>query len=643
RLTLVSPVDAVEPLQRAAERFREEGDVEGELVAVANLGRVAWWHQKIGPLIEMGPRVAELEATGHPFARALAACGRALFADLSDDDQKVLDELAAVVPGSLDPAWDAMASWMRANVIAGVGDTEAAAAEVARFPPSADPNFTLTVEGLRIIVTWMAGRVDEVFERFPAMLARIRAVGMVQNLGVALAGAARLYAHGGDVETGRRHYDEAVSLTPDGVLNQPARLATAAAAIHLAEGDEELAGDVLARGLRAHTFDRGVDRRVWRHTLPMSYVLVPETREHWETADLYGFVDRCRTLARAVVAARAGGDDELLRTLDLPDIGLVRAVLHNRFAADLAVGLEAAGHPGAPALLEAIGPVGRSVVRELGTTGPTRQTRSARALLSAVPAPPATVTELAVLGPLTIRRDGAEVDDPILRRERLRALLAFLVTHRETHRGAIVAALWPDLDERSAANNLRVTLTYLLRLLEPWRAAGESAFHVRTSGQRVGLVTGDWLRIDVDVFDERIAAAARAEADGTPSLALEHTLAAVELYRGDLHSGVPEAEWNQLERDHYRSRFVAAATRAAQLLAARGDADEAEAVARRAIAADPWAEDAYAVLVTTALDRGDRSAARRALDRCLEALADLGVEPSEATQRLRRRARSAGR
>jgi DNA-binding SARP family transcriptional activator len=43
-----------------------------------------------------------------------------------------------------------------------------------------------------------------------------------------------------------------------------------------------------------------------------------------------------------------------------------------------------------------------------------------------------------------------------------------------------------------------------------------------------------------------------------------------------------------------------------------------------------------------ALDRGDRSAARRTLDRALAAVADLGVEPSEQTRRLRRRVRGGG-
>jgi LuxR family transcriptional regulator, maltose regulon positive regulatory protein len=224
----------------------------------------------------------------------------------------------------------------------------------------------------------------------------------------------------------------------------------------------------------------------------------------------------------------------------------------------------------------------------------------------------------------------------------VRALLAFLVGHRTTSRAAIMAALWPDLDERAAANNLRVTMTYLLRVLEPWRSGRESAYHIRVDGPTVQLVTGDWLRIDLDRFDEHVARAAQAEADGTPSLALEHNLAAVALYRGEAHEGVTGAEWITLEREHFRVRFVAAATRAGELLVAWGDADEAERVARRAVEVDPWAEDAYAVLVSVALARGDRSAARRALDRTLAALTDLGVEPSEETRRLRRRVRSGG-
>jgi DNA-binding SARP family transcriptional activator len=182
-------------------------------------------------------------------------------------------------------------------------------------------------------------------------------------------------------------------------------------------------------------------------------------------------------------------------------------------------------------------------------------------------------------------------------------------------------------------------MTYLLRVLEPWRSAREPAFHIRLDSQTVRLGTNDWLRIDIDRFDDHVDCAAKAEVDGTPSLALEHNLAAVALYRGEAYEGVADADWITLEREHFRRRFVAAATRAGELLVARGDADSAERVARRAIDVDPWAEDAYAVLVSVALARGDRPAARRTLDRVMAALADLEVEPSEETRRLRRRVR----
>jgi LuxR family maltose regulon positive regulatory protein len=290
-------------------------------------------------------------------------------------------------------------------------------------------------------------------------------------------------------------------------------------------------------------------------------------------------------------------------------------------AVELAVGLEAAGRPEGGALLDALGPPGREALRAVAAA-PSPAGRPARALLAALPAPPPSVTEVGMLGPLEVVRDGAAVTDGDLRRERVRALLAFLVGHRATTRAAITAALWPDLDERAAANNLRVTTSYLKRVLEPWRAANDPSYFIRGDGSAITLVTGDRMRIDADRFDDHVARAARAEADGTPSLALEHCLAAVALYRGPAHDGVADAAWVDLDREHYRIRLVAAATRAGELLVGLGDPDRAEEVARRAVAADPWAERAHGVLVACALARGDRSAARRALDRCLDAVAE---------------------
>jgi hypothetical protein len=191
RASLVAPTEAIPLLRAAADRFREDGDIDGELVAIANVGRLAWWSQDMAQLAELGPRVFELEADGHPFARSAAALGRAIVADLRGEDETTLAELDGVVLGSLDEAWQTMGEWMRANVLAGRGDASAALAVLDGFPPIADPNFVLTVEGLRVMTRWMLGEVDEVVASLAELIGRVRAVNMTQNLAVLLAASSR--------------------------------------------------------------------------------------------------------------------------------------------------------------------------------------------------------------------------------------------------------------------------------------------------------------------------------------------------------------------------------------------------------------------------------------------------------------------
>jgi LuxR family transcriptional regulator, maltose regulon positive regulatory protein len=647
---LLAPAEATEPLQTAIRRCREAGDPNGELGAIALLGHVAWWRADLELLAGLLPRVVELAAEGHPLARALAALGQAVVADIVGGDDDVLAHLDAIEPGVLDDAWEAMAAWLRGTTLAGSGRAEESLAVFDAIPPIPDPAFQLNFEGARLEARWALGQIDEVVAAVPSITDGLEAAGVLQFVLVSLAEAAFVFAWVGDVEGAKRLIARVERTKVNADVGQSARLALAEAAMLVAAGAEPAAADLLERAIATYGLDSGVDRRVWRRGLALTYVLVPSARDRWDVAELRGHVAEARTLARAVVALRdyasrdgigARGADEVrrhLRDLDLSDMSRVRTGLHHRFAVDLALGLEAAGRPEGATLLEALGPRGREDMRAVAATR-THRAKLAKSLLAAVPAPPADRTEIAVLGPLALARNGEPISERDLRRERVRALLAFLVGHRTTSRAAIMAAVWPDLDERAAANNLRVTMTYLLRVLEPGRPPREPAYHVRVDGQAVKLVTGDWLRVDVDRFDEHVAGAAQAEADGTPSLALEHNLAAAALYRGDAHEGVSDADWIALEREHFRVRFVAAAARAGELLVARGDVDEAERVARRAVEVDPWAEDAYAVLVSVALARGNRSAARRALDRTLAALADLGVEPSEETRRLRRRVR----
>ena len=634
-----APAEAHGRLEEARDQARAEGDLDVELAAIAHLGILAWWEQDLtaaGPLVS---RVFELEPTGHALARAMASISRALLADLEGDDATVIAELGGIEATVLDTVWEICAGWLCSVAELDMGDDEAAQATVDRLLSLGSEGMRYIVDGLQLRVWWRQGRIDEVLAALPAVVASYERNATAYSRHIFGALAASFRAYTGDVAAGWRRFDDSQAASPPAVEGVSALEASTEAALALAEGDEARSAELLREAARKCGFDQGQDRRAWRQVLALSYVLLPESRKHWDSLPLRGYLRTARELAGTVVALREGRGEQSLRLLDLPETGLIRASLPYPFAAELAVGLSAVGRPEGRTLLDALGPAGRVAVRAT-LTGGSPLAKSARALLATLPAPPPRPTYLSVLGPLEVRRnsaDGEEVLDPDLRRRRLHELVAYLVGHRRTTRGAITAAIWPDLDERAAANNLGVTLNHLLRVLEPWRDSGEPAYLLRMEGPSVLLVTGEHLQLDVDAFDKHTAAAATAEAEGMPSLALDHHLAAVGLYRDQLHADLPEAAWFALDREHYRARFVSAAVRAAQLLLTRGDIEQAQALAHRALNVDQWAEQAYTVLVGAALARRDRSAAHRLLLRCLDALADLGVEPSSTTIQLQRR------
>ena len=107
-----------------------------------------------------------------------------------------------------------------------------------------------------------------------------------------------------------------------------------------------------------------------------------------------------------------------------------------------------------------------------------------------------------------MRRDDRPVDHPHWRRERVRALLLLLLARGGGTREELAGALWPDLDTPGALRNLRVTLSYLLAVLEPDRPDGAPSFFVRAEGPSLRLVTDGWLTVDSHAFDALVDRAA---------------------------------------------------------------------------------------------------------------------------------------
>ena len=269
-----------------------------------------------------------------------------------------------------------------------------------------------------------------------------------------------------------------------------------------------------------------------RRFLALGYVLSDRLRAHWDSVALGPSHLTARATARALVQARAGNltaAGELTPAYALCFLPLPWSV-------ELAARLAAAGHPHGHELgrwlADTLGAAVHRQLRETARSARPLATGSAQ-LLAALPAPPTHRTQIAVIGPMRLTRDGVPADAPELRRARVRQLLSALAMRPVLTRDQAIELLWPGLDPAKAARNMRVTLTHLRRLLEPDRSGGDASYHLRSDGDTIRLLESEFLSVDLwtlDILDKR---AVQARADGDIDRTAALLADAVALWRGD--------------------------------------------------------------------------------------------------------------
>lgn len=191
------------------------------------------------------------------------------------------------------------------------------------------------------------------------------------------------------------------------------------------------------------------------------------------------------------------------------------------------------------------------------------------------------------------------------------ALLAWLALEGPTPRGHIVSLLWPDLPTRTAQTNLRQRLFRLKQRSVTEIVVAEAA-----------LALADGVRHDLAVT--------------LPSV--EAVLAAVapKLLGSLTYDDCEElASWVESRRERLVSEWCGLLAQHAAELESSGRVAEALAFAQRLTAEMPTAEHAHRRVMRLHYQRGDRSAAMAAFQRCLDALErDLGTQPGVETREL---------
>ncbi|MEM7030421.1 MAG: BTAD domain-containing putative transcriptional regulator [Chloroflexota bacterium] len=234
--------------------------------------------------------------------------------------------------------------------------------------------------------------------------------------------------------------------------------------------------------------------------------------------------------------------------------------------------------------------------------------------------------------------------------DKVRALLAYVALEagQAHNRSALAGLLWPDIAEKNARDNIRLTLHRLRQALD--KASPNLSDHLLTITRQtvqfneVNVADPNFTtNVDVTTFQTLIAA---SEAHNHHRLqdcdqCLAYLEEAAELNRGPLLKGfsIPDAtlfeEWLFLRREMVEQQALTILQSLADVYEEGANFEKATTYANRLLQRDPYRESTHRQLMRLFTYRGIPDQALAQYAACHKVLKDeLGVEPSTETQQL---------
>ena len=612
---------------RALERFQQDGSPAELMAAGFEVALCAWMRGDVGRVFEMYALAVKLRDDGFAAGEPLIALGDYAVADLEGQFSRGRSILDSVDWGSAPTAIALLALRARSTVCFLLGDSIAGVKAADGLLELAD------TPGIELIVAaahWQHGDPELVRGRWRDLRNPVHDNTRDDFLG-------RVFSAMIDASLGIAAVLDGLTELSAGRSREDAFIALATAASRVAAGDETDAAVVLEELIDSIGLDDPLCRGELRRFLPYGYVLSPRIRAALDGDDLGPKLSERRDLARLLVAARDRG---LVDGRDLPSPPEVLCALPLAWSVELAA---LAATPGAGLaaaleladyLVEFAGLPAQEELRRLAETpGPAQP--GAFAILAAVPAQPGSTISIQAAGALAVR--GARVDVELLRRARVRELLALLILRRSLTTDEAIEALWPDLPAIKGRNNLRITLTFVRRLLEPDRHSGEASFHIRRRGNEIRLHRSPALEVDLWDMRERLDRGRKLERAGRVGEAMEEYQAAVGRWHAPVLQDLRDKGPTVAEVVAVDADLASAAARVAEWTLAQGTTSDAIRAAEDLLRHDPFAERAHSVLISAHLADEDLDSASAAVARLRAALEDLAVEPAPDTALVLRR------
>jgi DNA-binding SARP family transcriptional activator len=224
--------------------------------------------------------------------------------------------------------------------------------------------------------------------------------------------------------------------------------------------------------------------------------------------------------------------------------------------------------------------------------------------------------------------------------DKIRALLAYLAIEQgRPHRREVLATLlWPDLPDRQARSNLRLSLHRLRQTLD--KASPDLSVSLLT----ITRTTVQWQPAVAQVDHSQllhtltaVAAHDHTQLESCPTC-LPQLETAAALLQGDLLAGfavdnsLPFAEWLLVQREFIHQQGLRLFGMLATAYEQCGRYDNAYSYAQRQLALEPWYEAAHRQAMQALARQGERDRALAQYAHCRDMLwQELGVEPAPET------------
>lgn len=612
--------------ERALEQFREGGTLEQIAAAGFEVGYSAWLRGDLGRVLDMYRLALELQAAGHEHMAPLIAIVQAVIADLEGDPARARAHLDTVDleqtprPLVLYVLRESCAlSFLLGDSVRGLET----ARSLLTWSDDATIGFTIAK------AQWHNGDAEDLLRAWGPLRHGKRDHSQDDFLSC-------VHSCIIDASFGLQSEVGMLDSYPTDRAREHVLRALATAASLVTLGDESGAGACIDKVIDRVGIDDPLLRGELRRFAPLPIVLSVKARATLNADPLVDKLAERRALANILIAARRG---DVVDWSTMPDHGEVCCALPLRWSVELAAYAAADGHPVGAQLASYLADLSDGRALDLLTDlaackdGPGR---GAASILQSMPSRPASTIRIMACGPMRIEGAGP-VDASILRRTRVRELLSLLLLRDRVSLEQAIEVVWPDLDSADARNNLRITLSFVRKLLEPGRAPGASPFHARRDAGHVWLHRSAALESDVWDIRATLQRGSELERAGDFGAAIGEYRKAVQAWTGDAFEDLRYNMATAAEVTHFDIALADAGAQVAEWALAQGRAEEATALAHRLLTHDPYSERGHVILISAHLLMGRDEEARAAVRDCAGVLDELGVEPSHEAAMVFRR------